>query len=392
MENNEQGQFDYFKDAKIDNPLNIKRIDGDIPTAKGGPKNIIILVVVGAILSLSFNKVFAIVEALTDSVAMTAFIVGVSYLFIAFWTAHFTVLEGKKQEKAYKDLLDNRLNDLSAIWEVQDIRENVEFGTPIGYMDMIDGTRTVLLKCVPGPIVNQEVGKERIHYSTIEKVTKDLTDLKLQWDLHVVEEPSDEQAALNFFYDSLKDYKDPNFTDVFTEILDTIDYTVTMGSSLHVVYIEINAIGQHKHNLLKSISGLPIKMKKGTAFKEVRFLTKSEFDRWISHDNSVGNFDREELIMRKYRNSFNLGVTSVLAAFDNTGKMVRKFQEDFDPRKIVRKRSIDLNPKKALSQQPKMQRKVVESQELTQSPIPKLGSSDDKLLELMYSNDKVKLG
>lgn len=395
---------EYFKRAKIDNPLNIKRVTGDIPTTKSSSKNVGILLVSFLIMALTFNQVWSFTLFYLKSVWFSAILLGIIYTLISLKILSISVFEEKKQKKAYRDLLENKMSDLSVIWEIQDIKETEVNGEPIAYIDYINGQRSVLVRCVPGSIMNKDEDAPRYFYNTIQSALEFIDNAEYQWDLHVDEESIGDDKALNYYYSTLKDYEDEDFIEIFTEILDTIKYVGETRSAIHVVYIEIIGTGGQKTNMFSKLTPVIDALSKGTIFKEVDFVrTKINIDRWIAHKNGVSMFDREELIMNKYRNSYNLGVTSVLAAYDNEGNMTKKFNPDFDPARIVRKKSIDLSSN---------QIRPVQQNALTEETITKIrdkgitmeGSEGEikieelqdtkhkKFIELMYSKDKVKLG
>lgn len=390
----------YFEKAKIDNPLNIKRLTGDMPTTKSSSKNVMLLLVVFSITGLTIANAWQIALMYLKSPVLTTIVIGLLYGSVILKTFSITIFEEKKQKKAYQDLLDNKISDLSVIWEIQDIKEEEVQGDKIAYIDYINGTRTVLLRCVPGSVLNRGPEAPKYHYNALERLFKEIDDLGYGHDIYVKEEASRDDEALNFYYDSLKNVTDPEFIDIFTEQLDTIAYVNELTSAIHVLYIEISGIGKYKHNMLRNITALPEVLSANTIYKSVGFVeTKAELDKWIAEENSVAMFDREELIMNKYKNTFNLGVTAVLGAFDRGGNLLRRFNNDFDIKKMVRKKSIDLNsggreePAKVMTPTSPSNAKPVRKPNNNEVRIDDLtDSKHKKYIELLYAKDKVKLG
>lgn len=391
---------DYFSKAKIDNPLNIKRISGDLPTTKSSSKNVFVLLISFSVIGLTVNKVWQFSLFYLKSPVLTAIVLGLMYAVIIFKIFSVSIFEEKKQRKAYKDLLDNRMSDLSVIWEIQDIKEEEIMGTKVAYIDYIDGSRTVLLKCIPGSILNLDESTPKYHYNSLEHTFKYIDDLGYEWHPHAIEEAVTDDKALSFYYDQLKEYTDEEFISIFTEQLDTIAYVSEIRSAIHVTYIEITGKGKYKHNMINNLFSLPEIMGTNNIFKSVELVSKkSDLDSWIAYINSVSMFDREELIMNKYKNTFNLGLTSVLASFSHTGELIRRFNKDFDIKKLVRKKSIDVIKRESRDKYLEEEETISIEKELIPKTkedviqINKLSDTKDtKFIELMYSKDKVKLG
>lgn len=394
-----------LQDKYIANPLNIKRNDGNLPTAKSSSKNVFILLIAFSVLGLTFNKVWAFAISYLHSPVLTGVIFVIVYGFIIFKVFSVSVMEEKKQVKAYKDLLENKTSDVSVIWEIQDVKDTETLGEQFAYIDYIDGTRTVILKCVQGSVLNRPPNAINYHIEAVTAAMEYVDSLGYTWHPHVVPESESSEKALNYYYDKMRNYDDEDFIDIFTEILDTIYLVETTQSNILTIYFEIVCFGKHKHTMFKNLTSLPAMMIDNTTFKEVSFIREvHEVDQFIANSCKVSMFDREELKMNKYKGMFNLGETATLAAYDSEGNLVKQFNKDLDSARKVRKKSQDIA-------RPKMEVRIKDTK-ASEETIRKIhevgvtleGSNEEikidelsdtkhkKFIELLYSKDKVKLG
>lgn len=335
----------YLKDRFIDNPQNIKRVGGDLPTSQSSNKNILLLIVVLGAMSLTFSTVWAYLNFYTGSTPLTVLIILVVYVPIILKVLSVTLLDEAGNKKAFVDQMENEISSLSTIWEIQNNKQVNYQGTDIGYIDYIDGSRSVIFRMVMGSTMGKHDSLIKAHYDSLEGLLRYIDNAGYYKDLFVVDESISDDEVMNFYYKSLHDNEDEKYVKTFTAMLDHIDLVTVVKGSVSVLYLDINGWGANKHIMFRELASLPEVLGNDNFFIEAHFLNELELNRFIADDNAINSFDIEELKLFKYRNSVNIGRTAVLAARDAEGNIVKTFNNKYEAKDNITVRSKSLGGK-----------------------------------------------
>lgn len=363
---------DYLKKGVIDNPLNIKRVGGDLPTSQSSNKNIFILIAVAGAMALTFSTVWAYLNFYTGSASISAFIIVVVYTPIIAKTVSVTLLDESGNKKAFVDQMENEVSSLSTIWEVQNIRETNSNGVDIGFVDYIDGTRSILLRMVMGSVMNKPKSVIKSHYGSLESLLNFVDDLGYTKDMYVADESISDHQIMNFYYKSLNSVDDAKYVKVFSNMLDYIDLVTKIKGSVAVIYVVVNGWGAKKHLMFKELSSLPDKLGGDHLFVSVEIADRMAFDKFISNESSVTSFDIEELKLFKYRNTVNIGRSAVLEARNAKEEVTKVFNPKFEAKNNVSQRNLGKknNTLTEASSQERLQQ--IKSQKVSKSSSPKI--------------------
>lgn len=400
-------RLSYYNKTPINNPMNIKRILGDLPTASSSSKNVGIILVVFTILAITFSRVWGLLLSIIGNTIISGVIMFLVYAFILFRVFALTVFEERKKKKAFLDFMENKVSDISTIWELQNIKEHTtERGTKFAYIDYIDGTRAVVLKCIYGSILNQGEDSEELHVQNTTKIMNDISAMGFMWEPVCKPIQVNDDKILNMYYKSTKEFEDVKFVHVFTQILDTIDYLANNVSAVYAVYFYVFAQGRYKHGMFEKLENIPAKFRGKTSFDYVNFIdTEFEMDKMIANELGVNLYDREELVMKKYHDTVTVGETAVIYAYGESDEVLKQFNKELSIERKVEVKSFDLSSNARSSS---LKASVDESDgvELQLIPTAKevvieetyeeikitVTKKDSEFIRLLYEEDEIKLG
>lgn len=397
----------YFDRTPINNPLNIKRILGDLPTSASSSKNVGIILVVFTALAITFSRVWGFLLGLVGNPILSGIIIAIVYSFILFRVFALTVFEERKKKKAFLDFTENKVSDISVIWEIQNVKEyTTERGTKFAYIDYIDGTRTVALKCVYGSILNQQEDAEAIHVMNTTKIMNDVSAMGFTWEPVSKPIKVNDDKILNMYYKSMKEFEDMKFVHVFTQVLDTIDYLANNVSAVYAVYFYISASGRYKHGMFEKLESIPAKFRGQTSFDFVNFVdTEFEVDNMNADELGINLYDREELVMKKYRDQSSVGETAVIFAYDESDQVLKQFNKELAIERKVEVHSFDLssNTKSSSLRLEPVETpiidtnlipvsKEIEIEETYEEVKITVSKNDSEFIRLLYEDDEIKLG
>lgn len=399
--------MNYFKNTPIGNPLNIKRILGDLPTASSSGKNVGIILVSFTAIALTFSRFWNILLNIFHNAIVSAIVMVLVYSFVIFRVLALTVFEERKHKKAFLDFMENKTTDISVIWEIQDVKEyTTERGTKFAYIDYIDGTRSVYLRCIYGSVINRDEDAEEAHVDIVSHVMSSISAMGFKWEPDVKPIAVNDDKILNMYYKKTREFDDLDFVSVFTQILDTIDYFANNVSAVYAVHFKISATGRFRHNMFEKLENIPNAFGTQSSFDYIDFISnKHELDSYNSNELGVGLFDREELIMMKYRDQASVGDTAVIFAYDENDNVIKQFNKELNIERKVAVQSFDLineaktkslkdlskeTPQESLALQ--IATKGVTIEEPNEEIEIITSSTDSEFLRLLYDKDEVKLG
>lgn len=399
--------LNYFKNTPIRNPLNIKRILGDLPTSSSSGKNVGIIMVSFTLIAITFSRFWNFLLGIFNNAIVSAIVMVLVYAIIIFRVLALTVFEERKHKKAFLDFMDNKTSDISIIWELQDIKEyTTERGTKFAYLDYIDGTRSVYLRCIYGSVINRDEDAEEAHVDIVTNVMSSISSMGFKWEPDSKPIRVNDDKILNMYYKTIKEFDDLDFIQTFTQILDTIDYLANNVSAVYAVHFKISATGRYRHGMFEKLENIPNAFGTQSSFDYIDFISnRHELDKYLADELGVGLFDREELIMMKYRDQASVGDTAVIYAYDDDDNLLKQFNKELNIERKVTVQSFDLineakskslkelskaTPQETLALQ--IATKGVTIEEAHEAIDIVTTPTDSEFLRLLYDKDEVKLG
>lgn len=324
----------------IDNPLNPTTGDGRVKNRTRGAKGVLLLFVVLGAMAIAVPYVYGYIQSVINSWAISVAVIVIVYTPIALKMISVTVLDEKTNKLAFIDQIENEVSTLSTTWEIQDIKQMEINGEKVGYIDYINGIRVMAVKIVMGSTLNVEDSKLSNHFNVMTEFYDTIDSFGFTKDVRYDEESSDEDEALQFYYQAANDSGDEQYIKTFTRMLDYVQYVVKTYGSITSTIVIIKGWGPTKHLMAERVPSLLPILGGSDIVYEYFLMTGEEINEYISHDNAVSSFNIDDIKMKKYRNTSKLGETAVIEVRDREGNVTAQYNPRYDTKRKTSIKSI----------------------------------------------------